>query len=98
MPEEIARARTKAVDPIARAFSSGHAAGIEHAITLIGKNRKRSTCLLKIVPRPASSFLALFSSSPSCAQTEEGRTRQLPFDNKRGLNRKGALLNLVSCN
>jgi hypothetical protein len=32
---ELARAESKAVDPTARAFASGHAAGLEDAIKLI---------------------------------------------------------------
>ena len=32
---ELARAGSKAVDPTARAFSSGHAAGLEDAIKLL---------------------------------------------------------------
>jgi hypothetical protein len=34
---EIARAETKAVDPTARTFAAGHAAGLEDAIKLIDK-------------------------------------------------------------
>jgi hypothetical protein len=34
---EVSRAGSKAVDPVARAFSSGHATGIEDAIKILDR-------------------------------------------------------------